>query len=87
MPSKNHNTTIENHPGDDSNEATALLLNNSSTNSNVDEIGNYQGFNGSLDQDIEVLGIETTFEGGKRNQQSNTVVPNQVLNYESEVDI
>ena len=87
MPSKNHNTKIENNRGDDSNEATALLLNNCSINSNAEEVGNYQGFNGSLDEDIEVLGVETTFEGGSSNQQLNTVVTNKVLNYESEVHI
>ena len=54
--------TIENHGKDVSNETTALLLNNSNTNSNVDEVGNYLGFHGSLDQDIEVLGIETTLQ-------------------------
>ena len=44
MPSKHNNTTIENIGGNDTNERTALLLNNSTANSNVDEVGNYQGF-------------------------------------------
>ena len=51
MPSKNHIMTIEN-PGEYvSNEATTMLLNNSNANTTVDEVGNYQGFHGSLDQD------------------------------------
>ena len=62
MPSNN----CENYnkcPGSDKNndtsgEATSLLLNNSLTNStNNDQQGNYQGYNGSLERDIDALGI------------------------------
>ena len=67
MPSNN----CENYnkcPGSDkdndtSSEATALLLNNSLTNSaNNDQQGNYQGYNGSLDRDIDALGIVESSE-------------------------
>ena len=74
MPSNN----CENYnkcPGSDkdndtSSEATALLLNNSLTNSaNNDQQGNYQGYNGSLDRDIDALGIVESSEavGGATN--------------------
>ena len=62
MPSNN----CENYnkcPGSDKNndtsgEATSLLLNNSLTNStNNDQQGNYQGYNGSLERDIDALGL------------------------------
>ena len=67
MPSNN----CENYnkcPGSDkdndtSSEATALLLNNSLTNSaNNDQQGNYQGYNGSLDRDMDALGIVESSE-------------------------
>ena len=67
MPSNN----FENYnkcPGSDkdndtSSEATALLLNNSLTSSaNNDQQGNYQGYNGSLERDIDALGIVESSE-------------------------
>ena len=74
MPSNN----CENYnkcPGSDkdndtSSEATALLLNNSLTSSaNNDQQGNYQGYNGSLERDIDALGIVESSEavGGATN--------------------
>ena len=74
MPSNN----CENYnkcPGSDkdndtSSEATALLLNNSlSSSANNDQQGNYQGYNGSLDRDIDALGIVESSEavGGTTN--------------------
>ena len=55
---------------DTSSEATALLLNNSlSSNANNDQQGNYQGYNGSLDRDMDALGIVESSEavGGVTN--------------------
>ena len=67
-------------------EATPLLLDQSSTNMNHTQVGDYLGFTGSLDEDIDAIGMaESTLECATNTQSSD--VPNKRLTYESQVNV
>ena len=56
--SENHNQTFGSNGDDDTSEAASLLPNGSNPNRNSERNGNYQGFSGSLDQDINSIGLQ-----------------------------
>ena len=67
----------------DSSEATALLMNLSSNGMDADQVGNYLGFTGSLDQDIDRIGVgESNLETGTSSQPS---ASSKMFTHESEV--
>jgi hypothetical protein len=55
--SENHNQTFGSNGDEVTSEAAALLPNTSNAIRSSEKGGNYQGFNISLDQDINTIGI------------------------------
>ena len=53
--SENHNQTFGSNGDDDTSEAASLIPNGSNPN---ERNGNYRGFNGSLDLDINTIGLQ-----------------------------
>ena len=80
MPSIKNNSHKENTGvnGDcKTSETTALLLSRSSTIDNSDQVGNYLGFNASLDEDIDAIGMAETITDNKTNTESSTSAANK----------
>ena len=55
--SENHNQSFGSNGNEDTSEAAALLPSSSNAKASSEKGGNYQGFNTSLDQDINTIGI------------------------------
>ena len=87
MPSNycdNYNKTAAGDKDEDTSDTAALLLNNSVTNSTNGHQGHYQGFNETLDLDIDALGIiDSTLGEETTNAQSHSAT-NHALTHESE---
>ena len=90
MPSNycdNYNKTAAGNKDEDTSDTAALLLNNSmTTNGTNGHQGHYQGFNETLDLDIDALGIiDSTLGEETTNPTKSHSATNHALTYESEV--